>query len=100
MLKESEEYLNDDLAALGMERAFLSITPKVDYQREIKNLKIGDIKIKTAAHQKETHKTHTLLHHTSAEQLWGFTLTLILEYTRRYTLFVEVDQSCHDGQPV
>lgn len=59
MLKESEEYLNDDLAALGMERAFLSITPKVDYQREIKNLKIGDIKIKTAAHQKETHKTHS-----------------------------------------
>ena len=43
-----------------MEKAFLSITPKVDYQREIKNLKIGDIKIKTAAHQKETHKTHSL----------------------------------------
>lgn len=29
-------------------------------QREIKHLKIGDIKIKTAAHQKETHKTHSL----------------------------------------
>lgn len=60
MLRELEECLNDDSAAVGMERAFLSRTPKVEHQREIKHLKIGDIKIKTAAHQKETHKTHSL----------------------------------------
>lgn len=35
MLRELEECLNDDSAAVGMERAFLSRTPKVEIKEKL-----------------------------------------------------------------
>jgi hypothetical protein len=54
--KTQDEHFNEYLSDLGMEKGLSSMALKVDVIKEKKlKFKMSGIKIKTAAHQKETH---------------------------------------------